>query len=267
MPGAFNPMAALILQRAGFRACYLSGSGVAAAFGLPDLAMTTMSEVVGEARRITAAAPYMPLLVDIDTGFGSELSIERTVAELIHAGAAGIHIEDQESTKRCGHRPNKRIVTCDEMCARIRASDRARKLHDPSFLLMARTDAFAQEGLDGTLARAHAYIEAGADALFPEALTTLDQYRTVCAAVNVPVLANITEFGKTPLFNAKELGEAGVRIVLYPLTLFRAALGTMDRAAKQLRAEGTQSGFVDSMMTREDFYSLIRYHEYEKRLD
>jgi methylisocitrate lyase len=267
LPGVFHPVAAMAARDAGFSAGYLSGSGIAAGFGLPDLGMTSMTEVAAEVRRMTAALPDFPLLVDIDTGFGSELAIERCIGEMIRSGAAGAHIEDQEGTKRCGHRPNKRIVPPDEMCARIAVANETRLDHDPDFLLMARTDAFAQEGIEGCVARCRAYAAAGADALFPEALRTLEDFRAVTEAVDVPVLANITEFGRTPLFTAAQLGDVGVRIVLFPLTLFRAAMGTVARAARQLRAEGTQAGFVDQMMTREEFYRLIDYHEYEKRAD
>lgn len=268
LPGAFSPTAAMLIQRAGFRAAYLSGSGVAAAFGLPDLGMTTLTEVCQETRRITAATPELPLIVDADTGFGvSELNVERTVEEFVHAGAAGMHIEDQDGAKRCGHRPNKKIVPPEEMVGRIRAADAARRRTSPSFFIIARTDAFAHEGIDRTIERCQAYVEAGADALFPEALATLDEYEAVCNGVSRPVLANITEFGKTPLFTADQLYKVGVRIVLFPLTLFRVQLGAVAAAARELRREGTQSGLVDGMFTREQFYDLIHYHEYEERLD
>lgn len=269
IPGAFDPPSALLLRAAGFRALYISGSGVATiGHGLPDLGMTSLTEVAAYTRRLTAAVPDVPFLVDADTGFGHELAIDRTVRELIHAGAAGMHLEDQEAAKRCGHRPNKRVVATDEMVARIEAANRARRETDPDFLLMARTDAFASEGLEATIARCRAYVDAGADALFPEALRTLEDFRAVCAAVgNVPVLANITEFGRTPLFTRDQLKGAGVRIVLYPLTMFRLAMGAMRKGAERLRADGGQEAFLREMMTREEVYQLIGYHEYEKRLD
>jgi methylisocitrate lyase len=265
LPGAMNAVMALLARDAGFNAIYLSGSGVATtAFGLPDLGMTTMSELVEETRRICRAVDT-PLIVDADTGFGSELSIERTVQELILAGAAGCHIEDQDLPKRCGHRPNKRIVTRDEMIARVRAAVRARE--DSGFYIIARTDAFAQDGMDATIDRCRACVDAGADGLFPEALTELAQYEKLAAAINVPVLANITEFGKTPLFTAEELARVGVRIVLYPLTIFRMALAAGRRGYAELRANGTQQALLPDMMTREEYYQLINYHDYEKRLD
>lgn len=267
IPGAYSPCSALIVRDAGFRAMYLSGSGVAAAFGLPDLGMTTMTEVVGEARRLTAVAPEVPLLVDVDTGFGSELMIERTVRELIHAGVAAIHIEDQEAVKRCGHRPNKKIVGADEMAARIAAAHATRKSVDPDFFIMARTDAFAQEGIEGTIDRAKAYIAAGADAIFAEALTSLEDFRTVCAALPVPVLANMTEFGKTPYMTVQQFGSVGVGMVLFPLSIFRLTLGAARKGARILREQETQEPFVGEMMSRSDFYELIDYHAYEKRAD
>lgn len=263
--GTINPVLAMIARDAGFRAIYLSGSGVAtAAFGLPDLGMTTLTELVEETRRITRRVAT-PLVVDIDTGFGGELSIERTIEELVHAGAAGCHLEDQAGTKRCGHRPNKKIVAADEMTARIRVAAAARR-GDP-FFLIARTDAFAQEGLEGAIARGRAYAAAGADALFPEAMGSLDDYRTFCAAVDVPVLANITEFGKTPLFSARELGEAGIRIVLNPLTIFRMVLATARDGYRELRAAGSPEPLVGRMMPRAEMYDVIGYHDFERRLD
>jgi methylisocitrate lyase len=268
LPGAYSPTSAMIVQRAGFRAAYLSGSGVAAALGLPDLGMTTLTEVAAETRRLTAATPELPFIVDADTGFGSsELNIQRTVQELIHAGAAGLHLEDQDGAKRCGHRPNKRIIATEEMVARLTAANAARMEHSPAFFIIARTDAFGHEGIDATIERCNAYVAAGADALFPEALTSLEEYEAVCKGVNRPVLANITEFGKTPMFTADELFKVGVRIVLFPLTLFRVSLGSVARAARDLRREGTQKGLVDDMYTREQFYDLIHYHDYEDRLD
>jgi len=275
VPGAINAAFALVARQAGCRALYLSGSGVAtSAFGLPDLGMTSLTEVVEEARRITNVVPDVPLLVDADTGFGGELSIERSVMSFIAANVAAIHLEDQEGQKRCGHRPNKKIVGKDEMVARIRAASEGRKrageIHAcaPYFQIMARTDAFAQEGLEATIARCRAYIAAGADALFPEAITKLEDFAAIAKAVApTPILANITEFGKTPLFTTKELGDAGVRIALFPLTIFRHAMGAARHAYSTLKNDGTQQGLVDAMMTREEVYTLIDYHSYEKRQD
>lgn len=265
LPGAINPIMAMIARDAGFRALYLSGSGVAtASYGLPDLGMTTLDEVVEDVRRITRVVDT-PLIVDADTGFGSELNIERTIRELIVNGAAGCHIEDQEGAKRCGHRPNKRIVPREEMAQRIATASRARG--GDSFFLIARTDAFAQEGLEKTIDRAKACIDAGADAIFPEALTSLADYEKLAGRISVPVLANITEFGKTPLLTAEELGGAGVRIVLYPLTIFRMLLASARDGYAALRKKGTQRELLSRMMTREDYYKVINYHEYERRLD
>lgn len=267
LPGAINPVMAMVARDAGFRALYLSGSGVAtASYGLPDLGMTTLGEVCEDVRRITRVVET-PLIVDADTGFGSELSIERTIQELIANGAAGCHIEDQEGAKRCGHRPNKKIVPRDEMVQRIAVAARARTQHDPEFFLIARTDAFAQEGLDKTIDRAKACVGAGADAIFPEAMTSLKDYDALSKALSVPILANITEFGKTPLLTADELHGVGVRIVLYPLTIFRMLLGAARKGYETLRAEGTQKSLLPDMMTREEYYKVIGYHDYERRLD
>jgi methylisocitrate lyase len=263
--GANSAPVAMIARDAGFRAIYLSGSGVATgAFGLPDLGMTTMSEVCQEVRRITRVVET-PLIVDADTGFGGPLAIERTIHELIYAGAAGCHIEDQPASKRCGHRPNKRIVAQAEMEARILAADAARG--DDAFFLIARTDAFAQEGLNGAIERGRAYAAAGADALFPEAMHTLEDYAAFCAAVEVPVLASITEFGRTPLFSTRELADVGVRIVLNPLSIFRMILHAARDGFRTLRAEGTPASLVDRMMSRSEMYDLIGYHEFERRQD
>ncbi|MEO8376138.1 MAG: methylisocitrate lyase [Candidatus Sumerlaeota bacterium] len=265
LPGAINPIMAMIARDAGFRALYLSGSGVAtASYGLPDLGMTTLNEVIEDVRRITRVVDT-PLIVDADTGFGSELNIERTIRELIANGAAGCHIEDQEGAKRCGHRPNKRIVPSEEMAQRIATASRARS--GDKFFLIARTDAFAQEGLDKTIDRAKACIDAGADGIFPEAITSLADYEKLANKINVPILANITEFGKTPLLTAKELGEAGVRIVLYPLTIFRMLLAAARDGYTSLRENGAQKDLLPRMMTREEYYKVINYHEYERRLD
>jgi methylisocitrate lyase len=263
--GTINAYSALLAERAGFRAIYLSGAGVAnASFGLPDLGITSLNDVCEDVRRI-ADATDLPLLVDADTGWGQAFMIARTTRDLTRAGAAGMHIEDQVQAKRCGHRPGKALVTSGEMCDRIKAAVDARP--DPRFVIMARTDAHAVEGQQEALDRAAAYVEAGADMIFAEALTTLDEYRQFTADVGVPVLANITEFGKTPLFTSDELREAGVRLALYPLSAFRA----MSRAAEvvygRLRKEGTQQGVVDGMQTREQLYDVLGYHDYEQKLD
>lgn len=265
IPGTVNAYSALLAQAAGFEAVYLSGAGVAnASFGLPDLAMTTLGDVLEDARRITAVCE-LPLLVDADTGFGSAFNIARTTRELIRAGAAGMHIEDQEQAKRCGHRPNKAIVGTAEMCDRLKAAADARD--DERFVIMARTDAFANEGLDRAVTRAVAYVEAGADMVFAEALTSLEAYSAFCRALEVPVLANLTEFGRTPYFTVAELAGAGVQLVLYPLSAFRA----MSRAALEvytaIREHGTQTSVLDRMQTRDELYEVLGYHAYEAKLD
>lgn len=263
--GTINAYSALLAERAGFRAIYLSGAGVAnASFGFPDLGLTSLNDVCEDVRRI-AGITDLPLLVDADTGWGQAFMIARTVRDLTAAGAAGIHIEDQVQSKRCGHRPGKALVSCAEMCDRIRAAADART--DARFVVMARTDAHAVEGQQAALDRAGAYVEAGADMIFAEALNTLGEYRDFTASVGIPVLANITEFGQTPLFTTTELAEAGVRLALYPLSAFRA----MSRAAiavyESLRAEGTQKSVIDSMQTRAELYEVLGYHEYEEKLD
>jgi len=263
--GVINAYAALLAEHSGFRALYLSGAGVAnASYGLPDLGITTLDNVLEDARRVTAASS-LPLLVDADTGFGSAFSVARTVKEMIRAGAAGIHIEDQVQAKRCGHRPGKEIVTKGEMVDRIKAAVDART--DPSFVLMARTDALAVEGLEATLDRAAACIEAGADMIFPEAMTELSMYQRFTAALPVPVLANITEFGKTPLYSVDELRSVGVALALYPLSAFRA----MNKAAldmyQTIRRDGTQQAVLDHMQTRDELYAHLDYLSYEARLD
>jgi len=263
--GTINAYTALLARDSGFRAIYLSGAGVAnASFGLPDLGLTSLNDVCEDARRICGATD-LPLLVDADTGFGAAFAIARTTRELIRAGAAGMHLEDQVQAKRCGHRPGKELVASGEMSDRIRAAVDARS--DAGFVVMARTDAHAVEGQQAAVDRAAAYVEAGADMIFAEALTTLDEYRGFTQALSVPVLANITEFGRTPLFSATELGKAGVRLVLYPLSAFRA----MSRAALDvygaIRKEGTQRAVVDQMQTREELYEVLGYHDYERKLD
>ncbi|MBM4218592.1 MAG: methylisocitrate lyase [Gammaproteobacteria bacterium] len=263
--GAVNAYSALLAERAGFRALYLSGAGVAnASFGLPDLGITSLNDVCEDARRICGATS-LPLLVDADTGFGAAFSIARTTRELARAGAAGMHLEDQVQAKRCGHRPGKELVAAAEMADRIRTAVDART--DDGFVVMARTDAHAVEGQRAAIDRAAAYAEAGADMIFAEALTSLAEYREFTHALSVPVLANITEFGRTPLFTTAELGDAGVRLVLYPLSAFRA----MSRAAEQVyaavRQDGTQRAVTDRMQTREELYTVLGYHHYERKLD
>ncbi len=263
--GTINAYCALLAQRQGFRALYLSGAGVAnASFAQPDLGITTLNDVLEDVRRITAASP-LPLLVDVDTGWGMAFNISRTIREMIRAQAAAVHIEDQIQAKRCGHRPNKQIVSADEMVDRIKAAVDGRT--DDEFVIIARTDAFANEGREAALERVRRYVEAGADMIFPEALYTLEDYRAFCGNVEVPVLANMTEFGRTPLFGVEELREAGVDLVLYPLSAFRA----MSRAAmdvyRTIREDGTQSGLTDRMQTRDQLYDVLGYHDYEQKLD
>ncbi|NNM21349.1 MAG: methylisocitrate lyase [Gammaproteobacteria bacterium] len=263
--GTINAYSALLAERAGFKAIYLSGAGVAnASFGMPDLAVTTLNDVCEDIRRVTGATE-LPLLVDADTGWGQAFMIARTVKEMTRAGAAGFHIEDQVQAKRCGHRPGKALVSCAEMVDRIRAAADAKT--DSRFVIMARTDAHAVEGQQAAVDRAAQYVEAGADMIFAEALNTLEEYQQFTAAVKAPVLANITEFGKTPLFTTQELGSAGVRLVLYPLSAFRAMSAAAIRVYEALRAEGTQESVVDSMQTREQLYEVLGYHEYEKKMD
>ena len=263
--GAINAYAALLAEAAGFRALYLSGAGVAnASFGLPDLGITTLNDVCEDVRRITARSA-LPLLVDADTGFGSAFNIARTCRELTRAGAAGMHLEDQVSAKRCGHRPGKALVPAAEMVDRIRAAVDARI--DPQFVIMARTDAHAVEGQRAALERASSYVEAGADMIFAEALTTLDEYRQFAAQVRVPVLANLTEFGRTPLFTLTELGATGVRLALYPLSAFRAAAKAEMMVYEAIRRDGTQRSVVATMQTRTELYEVLGYSAYEKKLD
>jgi len=263
--GTINAYTAIMAEQSGFRALYLSGAGVAnASYGLPDLGMTTLNDVLEDIRRINGATS-LPLLVDADTGFGSAFNIARTVKQMAAAGAAGLHIEDQVSAKRCGHRPNKEIVSLSEMVDRMKAATDART--DADFVLMARTDAMASEGLTAAIERACAYVEAGADMIFAEAIHDLDQYRQFADAVQVPVLANITEFGLTPLFTVEELGEAGVRLVLYPLSAFRAMNAAALQVFQTIRREGTQKNVLSLMQTRKELYELLNYHEYEEKLD
>jgi methylisocitrate lyase len=263
--GTINAYAALLAQRAGFRAIYLSGAGVAnASFGLPDLGITSLNDVCEDVRRISAVCG-LPLLVDADTGWGAAFNIARTCRDLIRAGAGGMQLEDQVSAKRCGHRPGKALVPAAEMVDRIKAAVDART--DPGFVIMARTDAHAVEGQSAALERAAAYVEAGADMIFAEALKTLDEYRQFTGRVRVPVLANITEFGQTPLFTKDELGAAGVRLVLYPLSAFRAAAKAAVAVYAAIRRDGTQQGVIDLMQTRAELYEVLDYYSYEKKLD
>ena len=263
--GAINAYHARLAQATGYRAIYLSGGGVAAgSLGMPDLGISTMDDVLTDVRRITDVCD-LPLLVDIDTGFGSAFNIARTVRSLIRLGAGACHIEDQVQAKRCGHRPGKAIVPKDEMVDRIKAAVDAKT--DPDFVIMARTDALAVEGLDAAIERAQACVEAGADMIFPEAMTELSMYRRFAEAVPVPVLANITEFGATPLFTRDELGAAGVGLVLYPLSAFRAMNAAALKVYDAVRREGTQKNVLDLMQTRADLYQYLDYHAYEQKLD
>ncbi len=263
--GAITAYAGLMAQRVGYKALYLSGGGVAAnSLGMPDLGISSMEDVLTDARRIVDASG-MPLLVDIDTGWGGAFNIARTVRSFINVGVAAVHMEDQVGQKRCGHRPGKEVVTTAEMCDRVKAAVDART--DASFVIMARTDAAASEGIDSAIERAVAYVEAGADMIFPEAMRTLDDYRRFKQAVKVPILANLTEFGSTPFFTTDELREAGVDIALYCCGAYRA----MNKAAlnfyETVRREGTQKNIIDQLQTRAELYDYLRYHEYEDKLD
>lgn len=263
--GVPNAYTAVMAEKSGFLALYLSGAGVANGdFALPDLGMTTMVDVLEEVRRITGAT-LLPLLVDCDTGFGGSLMVGRTIREMIRAGAAGIHLEDQTPTKRCGHRPNKSLVPMETMVDRIKAAVDARS--DPEFVIMARTDAFAVEGMDAAVERACCYRDAGADMVFPEALTALNQYRAFADALGVPILANQTEFGVTPLYGLREMAEAGVSLVLYPLSAFRAMNAAALRVFQTIRMDGSQKGLLDTMQTRSELYDFLGYLEYEHKLD
>jgi methylisocitrate lyase len=263
--GTINAYTAMMAERVGHKALYLSGAGVAnASFGLPDLGMTSLNDVCEDIRRITGATD-VPLLVDADTGWGGAFNIARTVKEMTRAGAAGFHIEDQVAQKRCGHRPNKEIVSQAEMVDRVKAAVDART--DDQFLIMARTDALQQEGLEAAIERALACVDAGADAIFAEAVHTLEQYQAFTSALNVPVLANITEFGATPLFNKQELADVGVEMVLYPLSAFRAMNKAALNVYESILANGDQKAVVDSMQTRADLYDFLNYHTFEQKLD
>ena len=263
--GAINPYSALLAKKAGIKALYISGAGVAnASFGLPDLALTSLDNVLEDLRRIRGIS-NLPILVDCDTGWGSALNISKTTKEMISAGASGIHIEDQVSEKRCGHRPNKEIVSTEEMCDRMKAARDA--ITDDEFMLMARTDAFANEGINGTIERAQRYVEAGANALFPEAITSLEDYKTLSDTVSVPILANITEFGMTPLFKKDELKKAGISIILHPLSAFRAMSKAALEVYSTISKDGNVEKILEKMQSRDELYEILDYHTYEKKID
>lgn len=263
--GTINAYSAVLAERAGFRAIYLSGAGVAnAAFALPDLGLTSLAEVCEETRRITAACA-LPLLVDIDTGWGGALNIERSVRELTRAGAAAVHLEDQVAEKRCGHRPGKALVDSSEMCDRISAACQSRT--DNSLVIMARTDAIAVEGIDRAIARAQAYIGAGADMIFAEAMVSADQMQRFCQSVPAPLLANMTEFGQTPLMTIQQLGQCGIAMALYPLSAFRAMNHAANQVYQAIRQNGTQQSMLDRMQTRQELYETLDYLNVERRID
>ncbi|MEX0902096.1 MAG: methylisocitrate lyase [Pseudohongiellaceae bacterium] len=263
--GTINAYSAMLAENAGHKAIYLSGAGVAnASFGLPDLGITSLNDVLADVSRVTGASE-LPLLVDIDTGWGGAFNIARTIRGMERAGAAAVHIEDQVAQKRCGHRPNKAIVSRDEMVDRIKAAVDARA--DSNFLIMARTDALAVEGMDSAMERVLACVEAGADAIFPEAMTELAQYESFARQVGVPILANITEFGTTPLFNRAELAGVGVAMVLYPLSAFRAMSTAAQQVYQAIATDGDQKAVLDKMQTRQELYEILGYHAYEQKLD
>lgn len=263
--GTINAYAALLAERANFKAIYLSGAGVAnASLGLPDLGITSLNDVVEDVYRITYAC-NLPLLVDIDTGWGSAFNIDRTIKTMIKAGAAGVHLEDQVQAKRCGHRPKKELVSAVEMCDRIKAAIDAK--YDNDFVLIARTDALAIEGLDNTLDRIEQYVNVGAEMIFFEGATALSQYQAAAKRVNVPILANITEFGLTPLFSKEQLQQAGVQLILYPLSAFRAMSKATEEVYECIRNTGSQKTVLSKMQTRNELYEVLNYHSYEQKLD
>ena len=265
IPGAINAYSAILAEKSGHHALYLSGGGVAAAsYGIPDLGITSLEDVLIDVKRITNASS-LPLLVDIDTGWGGAFNISRTIKEMIQAGAAAVHIEDQVSQKRCGHRPNKSLVSSAEMEDRLKAAVDGRT--DEAFFIMARTDSFANEGMSGAIERAQSYIENGADGIFLEAVSSLDDYKTLKESISAPVLANITEFGKTPLFTKDELSSVGVDMMLFPLSAFRAMSQIAEKVYISLAKDGTQDSLLDIMQTREELYERLNYHEYENKLD
>ena len=262
--GAINAYSALLAEKSGLEALYISGAGVAnASYGIPDLAMTSKDNVLEDLRRIKGVCD-LPVLVDCDTGWGSALSISKTVKDMIHAGAAGIHIEDQVANKRCGHRPNKEIVSDSEMIDRIKA---AKDSSVDDFMLMARTDSFAKEGIERVIERSNSYIEAGADSIFPEAITKLEDYKTLSENISVPILANITEFGLTPLFTDKDLSEAGVEMILHPLSAFRAMSQAAEEIYIEISTKGTVENKLKKMQSRDELYEILDYHTYEKKID
>tara|TARA_B100001250_G_scaffold1687_1_gene1509 strand:+ start:3953 stop:4819 length:867 start_codon:yes stop_codon:yes gene_type:complete len=263
--GTINAYSSLLAKKSGHKAIYLSGGGVAASsLGVPDLGITTLNDVLIDVDRITHVCD-LPLLVDVDTGWGEAFNISRMTKEMIKAGVAGIHIEDQVSQKRCGHRPNKELVTKQEMCDRIKAASDAKT--DENFVLMARTDSLADEGLDLAIERSIAYKEAGADAIFAEAAGDLEQYITFKKEVGLPLLANITEFGKTPIYNKEELLDSGVDMILYPLSAFRAMSKAAEEVYNEIINSGTQEGVIEKMQTRDELYKVLDYHSFEKKLD
>ena len=265
--GTINAYQALQATRVGYKAIYLSGGGIAnASYGLPDLGMTMIEDVCIDIRRVTSICDT-PVIVDADTGWGHAFNVARTVKEFIRSGAAGLHIEDQVAAKRCGHRPGKELVSTEEMCDRLRAAVDAKMELDPEFYIIARTDAHASEGQEAAVARALAYVEAGADAIFAEAVHTLKEYKEFCDQMTVPVLANITEFGATPMFTTEELGSVGIAMVLYPLSAFRAMNKAALNVYQDLRDNGTQEGTIDTMQTRMELYDMLGYHDYENKMD
>ncbi len=265
IPGTINAYTSLMATEVGYKAIYLSGAGVAnASYGLPDLGMTSMSNVLEDASRITSICDT-PLLVDIDTGWGGAFNIARSIREFTRAGVAAVHLEDQVAQKRCGHRPNKEIVSVEEMVDRIKAAVDAKT--DPDFVLMARTDALSVDGLNAVVDRVGAFVEAGADMIFAEAMTDIEMYKPVVEAAGAPVLANMTEFGQTDLYSAEQLGSVGVAMVLYPLSAFRAMNAAALNVYRAIRSEGNQSSVVDTMQTRMELYDFLGYHDYEQRLD
>ena len=263
--GAINAYTAMLAQSAGHQALYLSGAGVAnASYGIPDLGITNLEDVLTDARRVCNACD-LPLLVDIDTGWGGAFNISRTIKELEGVGVAAVHIEDQVAQKRCGHRPNKELVSCDEMVDRLKAAVDSKT--DPDFFIMARTDAYANEGIEGAVERSSKYLEAGADGIFLEAVHSLDEYQALREKISAPILANITEFGKTPLFTAKELASVGVDIMLFPLSAFRAMSKSAEHVYNVIAEQGTQQDLLGTMQTRDELYEQLDYHSYEKTLD
>ncbi len=266
--GTPNAYTALMAKKLGAKAIYISGGALAVmSYGLPDLGIFGLEDLLIDAQRITDAVPDVPLIVDVDTGFGGVFNIERTIKKLIKAGVAGVHIEDQVSQKRCGHRPNKALVSPEEMCDRISVAAKTKQDLDPDFFLIARTDAYGNEGLESAIERSKKYIQAGADGIFAEALGSLDDYKKFCSEIKVPVLANMTEFGKTPLFNLDELKAVKVSMVLYPFAATRMMNAGAEKAYKILLEQGTQKELISQMQTREQMYEYINYHDYENRLD